>query len=254
MIIIIIIIPSQENERKGYRNSRTSIEQMRARSLGGEETFSPSSSSLPPLQHPQSRRDGTRDERPSASAADRQAKAGVELGRAARRRAARRRAGVGVVGDRAVDDERLGAVDVADAGDAAVVRDGVDVVLVGVVLVAAAVRVLLAEALDRVGLVAVRSLVVVRPRSAVRVVVDAVGPDSGEDEERRGSADEEAGGDAAAGGRRACAVWGSGTAAVVRSAAVAGSSDAAAAAGAAATAAGASAAGTSARPTGRAAS
>jgi hypothetical protein len=41
--------------------------------------------------------------------------------------------------------------------------------------------------LDRAGDVLVRGLVVVAPGSVIRVAVDAVEPDSGEDEERGGT-------------------------------------------------------------------
>lgn len=128
-------------------------------------------------------------------------------------------AGGGAVGQGAVDEDGLGAVDVADGDEAAVERvvaavadDAVDVGLVGVV-VAAADLVGVAGAGHGLRLVAVRRLVVVVPRVPVRVQVRRVVPHAGPEGHRRQPAHQHEGHDAArrararaVGHRRAAAV------------------------------------------------
>lgn len=136
-------------------------------------------------------------------------------------------AGGGAVGQRPVDEDGLGAVDVADGHEAsvegivgAVADDAVDVGLV-VVVVAAADLVGVARAGDGLGLVLVRGLVAVVPGAGVGVEVGRVVPDARPEGVGGEPADEDEG-DYAAGRAGAGAVGDGGAAAVVPAAAVRG--------------------------------
>lgn len=148
-----------------------------------------------------------------------QARRGVGVVRAA----ARCRA----VGQGTVEQDGVGAVDVGDAnealvelGVAAVAEDARDVVG-AVVLVAAALLVFVAAALDGLGLVLARGGVVVVPGAAVGVDIDGVPPEPRPEGDGGAGKDEGDGRDAAR-GARAGAVGDGGAAAVVAPAAVGG--------------------------------
>lgn len=136
-------------------------------------------------------------------------------------------AGGGAVGQRPVDEDGLGAVDVADGHEASVesivgpvADDAVDVGLV-VVVVAAADLVGVARAGYRLGLVLVRGLVAVVPGAGVGVEVGRVVPDA-RPEGVGGEPAYEDEGDYAAGRAGAGAVGDGRAAAVVPAAAVGG--------------------------------